>query len=203
MAIAKFKSTVSDMWRERILTGAAQVFAEKGFNKSTTKQIAAAAGVGEGTIYNYFKNKRELLYALLEEISSEPIKNIHVNNPQTEPAEFLKLIIEDRVQFIQSYGNLFSSIIAEVFVDPELREELYTKIFKPSYTLLEKYLENQIKLGTIRSVNPMIIGNGFIGAVLLNNLFMHLEQDQNTEKISQDEITEELITWFMSVLKIK
>ena len=190
------------MWRERILTGAAHVFSEKGFNKATTKQIAAAAGVGEGTIYNYFTNKRELLYALLEEISSEPIKDIHLNNPQVEPAEFLKLIIDERMQFIQANGKFFSTIVAEVFADPKLREELHKKIFLPSFSLLEEYLENQIALGNIRSVNPKIIGNGFVGAVIMNNLFMHLEQDQHTEKISQDEITEELITWFMSGLKI-
>jgi hypothetical protein len=37
------------------------VFTEKGYHKATTKEIARAASISEGTIYNYFNNKRELL----------------------------------------------------------------------------------------------------------------------------------------------
>ena len=53
-----FKGQMIEARRTQILMGAAQVFAKKGFHKATTKEIAQAAGVAEGTIYNYFKNKR-------------------------------------------------------------------------------------------------------------------------------------------------
>ncbi|MFL7790868.1 MAG: helix-turn-helix domain-containing protein, partial [Anaerolineae bacterium] len=40
--------------RNQILDAAAAVFAEKGFHRTTTKEIASRAGIAEGTIYNYF-----------------------------------------------------------------------------------------------------------------------------------------------------
>ncbi|HAU32409.1 MAG: Transcriptional regulator [Desulfotomaculum sp. 46_296] len=45
---------------EVILSAALTVFIEKGFSNSSIKDIANTAGVGKGTIYEYFKNKNEL-----------------------------------------------------------------------------------------------------------------------------------------------
>ncbi|MBA3035866.1 MAG: TetR/AcrR family transcriptional regulator [Desulfobacterium sp.] len=45
----------------RILTAAVKVFAEQGFYQSTISQIAREAGVADGTIYLYFKNKDDIL----------------------------------------------------------------------------------------------------------------------------------------------
>lgn len=45
----------------RILEAAVKVFAEKGFHQATISQIAREAGVADGTIYLYFKNKDDIL----------------------------------------------------------------------------------------------------------------------------------------------
>ena len=51
----------------RILDAAVRVFATKGFYRSRVSEIAAAAGVADGTIYLYFKNKDDILISLFEE----------------------------------------------------------------------------------------------------------------------------------------
>jgi TetR/AcrR family transcriptional regulator, fatty acid metabolism regulator protein len=52
--------------RERILSSAMRVFASKGFFQSKVSDIAADAGVADGTIYLYFKSKDDLLISLFE-----------------------------------------------------------------------------------------------------------------------------------------
>jgi AcrR family transcriptional regulator len=42
------------------------VFAEKGFRRATTREVARVAVVSEGTIYNYFEDKDALLVAILD-----------------------------------------------------------------------------------------------------------------------------------------
>src|SRR5688572_18005102 len=49
---------------ERILQAALQVFAAKGFHEARISEIARAAGVADGTIYLYFKNKDDILLSL-------------------------------------------------------------------------------------------------------------------------------------------
>ena len=52
--------------RMRIMEGALKVFALKGFYKTKVSEIAKEAGVADGTIYNYFKSKDEILISLFE-----------------------------------------------------------------------------------------------------------------------------------------
>ncbi|MCK4452172.1 MAG: helix-turn-helix transcriptional regulator, partial [Anaerolineae bacterium] len=53
--------------RDIILKVAAAVFAEKGYQRATVKEIAARAGIAPGTIYLYFSSKREILSAVASE----------------------------------------------------------------------------------------------------------------------------------------
>lgn len=60
--------------RDRVLAVAKQQFGQKGYSKTSMREIAGLAGIGVGNIYNYFANKDELfcevvrpvLYALRE-----------------------------------------------------------------------------------------------------------------------------------------
>lgn len=57
--------------RQQILDAAVDVFARLGFSAAGTSDIAAAAGIGEPTIYRYFANKRELYIAAIQRGSDE------------------------------------------------------------------------------------------------------------------------------------
>jgi AcrR family transcriptional regulator len=54
--------------RLAILDAAGRVFAEKGYEHSSIRDIAEAAGVADGTIYNYYENKGDLMKALIERL---------------------------------------------------------------------------------------------------------------------------------------
>ena len=47
--------------RKQIVQGAVKVFSEKGFHKATVREIADAAGVTMGTMYNYVRTKEDIL----------------------------------------------------------------------------------------------------------------------------------------------
>src|ERR687894_1280182 len=55
--------------REQIVGAAMRVFAEKGFRRATTREVAREAGVSEGTIYNYFEDKDALLLTILDRLN--------------------------------------------------------------------------------------------------------------------------------------
>ncbi len=57
--------------RQQILDAAVDVFARLGFSAAGTSDIAAAAGIGEPTIYRYFANKRDLYIATIQRGSEE------------------------------------------------------------------------------------------------------------------------------------
>lgn len=73
--------------RERgILDAATELFASHGFHATSTRKIAAAAGVSEGTVFHYFGNKNELMLGILDRFYND------VLNPRA--AEILDTVMD-------------------------------------------------------------------------------------------------------------
>ncbi|MFZ2631412.1 MAG: TetR/AcrR family transcriptional regulator [Desulfosalsimonadaceae bacterium] len=106
--------------RKRILVAAEKIFAEKGYENATIQDIASAAGVGDGTVYDYFKNKEDLLFStLMEGFQPSSLKKgfqdhlqSHGEDPvETDPIEKLAHFI--RRQFLIS---LTQPAFAKIFI---------------------------------------------------------------------------------------
>lgn len=61
----------------QILNSAIKIFGEKGFQNATIAEIAKDAGVGDATIYEYFRNKEDLMLAIPVEFTKELIPKIN------------------------------------------------------------------------------------------------------------------------------
>lgn len=59
---------IADIRIQEILQSAIEVFGEKGFHRAKMGEIAAGAGIGKGTIYEYFSSKKELYEEMLKDI---------------------------------------------------------------------------------------------------------------------------------------
>ena len=57
--------------RPRLVKAATAVFAQKGYASTRVAEIAERAGVGKGTVYEYFSSKEELLFAVFESINQD------------------------------------------------------------------------------------------------------------------------------------
>ncbi|HLG13569.1 MAG TPA: TetR/AcrR family transcriptional regulator [Blastocatellia bacterium] len=70
------KQARSKQTKEKIVTAAIKLFQERGFEKTTSNEIAAAAGVSVGSFYVYFTDKRHLLLTIFDRLADELYKNI-------------------------------------------------------------------------------------------------------------------------------
>lgn len=118
--------------RRRILDGALRAFARKGFYNTKVSEIASEAGVADGTIYLYFKNKDDLLISLFEDRMEWAIDRLQaelgtvdVDHPQhalekirvyvqlhctlaaedKDLAEFLTVELRQSTKFVKEYSN--------------------------------------------------------------------------------------------------
>ena len=106
--------------REQILEAAAEVFRDKGYGRATTKDIANAADVSEGTLYNYFKNKRDLLIGLVQDFTTDTIESI--NEIQAQGIEDLMLQVMTRRLQMMRHKGLITLLLHEARMDPEIRK---------------------------------------------------------------------------------
>ena len=68
---ADLKTEKSRKTCKKILESARIVFSEKGFNSVSIKDIAKEAGIGHGTFYLYFQDKKDVFYKLVEEVEDD------------------------------------------------------------------------------------------------------------------------------------
>jgi AcrR family transcriptional regulator len=195
-----FKQEMIKTRRNQILLGAAEVFAEKGFHKATTKEIAKAAGISEGTIYNYFENKDEILLAMIDLLAVQSLQSLVIDQHIEEPRQLFTAIFYNRYQLIQERGHLIAPIMAEVFADAHLRQEVYDKIIKPLAAHLEQYLRAKIEAKEFRELDPVIVTRAIVGAMFVNFVFKLTELDPRYKDISFDSMIEEIITLILSGL---
>jgi AcrR family transcriptional regulator len=73
--------------RQRILAAAGQLFAANGFDASTTRDIAEAAGIATGTVFNYFPTKEAILAALVAESAHEACEEFERGGHEAESFE--------------------------------------------------------------------------------------------------------------------
>lgn len=194
-----FKEQMIEARRTQILMGAAQVFAKKGFHRATTKEIARQAGVAEGTIYNYFDNKRDLLMAMVEMLGTRSIKATILDHPPDDPKEFFSLLLHDRYQLLKEYGHIMAPMIAEIFSDPDLREAIYQSILMPVAEPIEQYIQRRIDSGEFKPVNPIVITRALIGSIGLNTAFQLSGVDPRYESIPVEAMVEQIVEMFVAV----
>jgi AcrR family transcriptional regulator len=179
--------------RNQILDAAAAVFAEKGFHRATTKEIAQTAGVSEGTIYNYFDSKADLLIGIMTRLAElEDLDEELTDALQSDARDFLIAIFRDRMGIAQQEAETIQAILPEMLVNRELRERFYQQFVLPTAMLLEQYIQARIELGHIRPINiPLavrVVQSMFVGLLLLRILGDELLQSE------WDELPEVLAT---------
>ena len=161
--------------RNQILDAAAAVFAEKGFHRAATKEIARAAGVSEGTIYNYFDSKADLLIGIMTRLAEMEHLNEELTQAlQGDARDFLVAIFRHRMGLIQQNDEMVQAIMPEMLVNPALRERFYQQFMRPTMTLFEQYIQARIELGHIRPLNVPLtvraVQGMFVGLLVLRIL---------------------------------
>lgn len=156
---------------ERILDAALQLFREAGYDAVRTEDIAAAADVSVGTLYNYFENKGDLLLALVTLEVEEVLEQggAVVTSPPADIAEALNWLIGGYYDHSNVYltKELWRTAMALTIQAAETP-------FSARYTALDQSLTQQVcallvelqRLGRARAD----VDARTLGQVVFNNL---------------------------------
>jgi TetR/AcrR family fatty acid metabolism transcriptional regulator len=154
--------------REQIVEAATRVFAEKGFRRATTREVAREAGVSEGTIYNYFEGKDALLMAILERLNeTERRAEDFEEGMATDFPGFLKEYLRRRMSFIWENREVFRVVLSEMLVNAELRELYLRRVVEPTMRIAEENFRSRMEQqGEVRETDAPLTTRSVAGAVL-------------------------------------
>lgn len=181
---------------EQILDAAARLFAERGFHRTTTKDIAEAADVAEGTLYNYFETKNDLLFAILSRLSENELPQAGLVPGAAKPAQIsigdarqhFTNLLDLRREYVNQNAVMLQAILSEILANSELRQRYAEQLLGPTLKGLEHELTLRIKLGQLSDLDvpatARVLTSMWIGLFVLQ-LLEDPHQQPNWDRLAR------------------
>ena len=123
--------------RRQIIEGAVNLFIQKGFHKTTTREIAKACGLSIGSLYEYIQTKEDVLYLVCEDIHNQLEEELRkATRSEMTGVDALRSCISSYLQLMETMRNSILLIYQETKSLPKekrervlQREEEITKLF--------------------------------------------------------------------------
>jgi TetR/AcrR family fatty acid metabolism transcriptional regulator len=153
--------------REAILRAATTVFANKGFFNSKVADIAKAAGVADGTVYLYFKNKDDILHSIFDRAMEEFIADGRRELARLDkPEDRLRRIAELHLERLSSDRDMAIVFQIELRGSIKFMQEFSSAGFAEYLDIIRSTVEDGQKTGTFRKdLKPVICAKILYGAL--------------------------------------
>lgn len=137
------------------MQAAAGIFARKGFHNTTTKEVAEAADVAEGTIYNYFDSKEDLLIQIFDYLADMEGRRRHFEEvPSDDFRDFFIEHIRTRITRLREDYTMFLAVLPEIINTPSLRERYYEQFVNRGLQYMEDFFHVRAEeFGDVREVD--------------------------------------------------
>ena len=154
-----------------LIQAATTLFAKKGFNGTTTKEIARAAGISEALVFKHFPTKRALYAAILAEkvTISELLSAIEESAKKRDDRRVFTLIAGYRIRPGVD-PTLLRLLLFSALEGHELSDMFFGKHHKVFYDHLAAYIHTRVGDGAFRQVDPLLAARAFIGMVVHHRL---------------------------------
>src|SRR4030067_2634024 len=153
--------------KKRILSSAIKVFGEKGFQNATIAGIAKDAGIGDATIYEYFKNKEDILLSIPVEITKELIPQINDHMMGIKGAfNKLRKFIWWWLNYIEKNPGYGSIVLLELKTNKKfVSTDAYQAARKFYQIILDIIKEGQEEEAIKKEINPYLARSLCVGAM--------------------------------------
>jgi len=153
--------------RQQIIDAAVEVFARTGFHGSRVADVARQAEVADGTIYNYFKSKDDILISIFEEKMGDMIEQAEaVISGLADPLEKLFRLAVFHMDNVERHKNVAKVLQVELRLSNTFMKEYKPVRLRQYMDVIGRVIEEGIASGAIRSdVSSVIVRRAFFGAL--------------------------------------
>jgi TetR/AcrR family transcriptional regulator len=163
--------------RNQILQVATELFASKGYDGATTREIARRARVNEAIIFRHFPTKEELYWAVIEaKVQSAGAKEFmrDILNAGKSLRETFSSLAETILRRREKDQTLSRLLFFSALENHRLSHRFFQSYVADYYELLGDYIQQRIDQGEFRSVDAHLAARGFLGMVVYHSLIQDL-----------------------------
>ncbi len=147
----------------RILKAAQKLFARRGYNGTTTRDLAQAAGVAEGTLFRHFENKKAILVAVATQGWIEILTDLLTELSEMPSYKAIAQVMRKRMLNLHQNADMLRVCFMEAQFHPELSEQIQSEVIVKMTDVAEAFFATAMDQGIYRRMNPRIVAQIFLG----------------------------------------
>lgn len=163
------KDTNGKTTKEKIFEASIDLFAQKGFDATSMREIAESVGIKKASLYSHYKSKDEILEKIVEHPLAR-VMTIGQADVETEELivtmgvdDFMDLSGETFTKWIDDPGmeKIFRIILIELYHNPQVKK-FYLELWGAAYTFWESNFSIMMKHQLIKPYDPKVLAMEFI-----------------------------------------
>jgi AcrR family transcriptional regulator len=163
--------------REQILSCAIDHFARHGYSNADLDAVAADIGCAKGTLYNYFRNKRELFHAAVDQVMRKLVERA-ADAPSEDLVDQLEHAVRAFLSYFHEHPNYIELLIQERSEFRDRRKPSYFQYREARRRLWRKHYRKLMADGRIRKM-PVERVMDVIGDCCYGTIFMNYFSDRS------------------------
>jgi len=187
----------------QILRAARGLFAQKGYESTTTRDLATAAGVAEATLFRHFANKKAILIAIVIEGWVEILTDLLTELSEISNYKAVAQLLHRRLINLHDNADMMRICFLEAQVHPELRDRIQSEFINKMIDVTEAFFETAIQKGVYRPMNPKIIAQVFLGMFAIAGFSYNTILEPHASPQEIKEMAEGLADIFLNGVLVK
>ena len=189
--------------RTRILSAALRLFASQGFDGTTTRDLAQAASVAEGTLFRHFPNKKAILIEVATNGWVEILTDLLTELSEMGSYKAIAQVMRRRMWNMHKNVDLMRVCFMEAQFHPDLRDRIQLEVIDKMSSVAEAFFQTAMDKGIYRQTNAKLVAKVFLGMFAIagfsNNTLM--EPDASPQEMQQ--MAEGLADIFLNGVLVK
>ena len=192
--------------RQQLIDTAMRLFSLQGFDGTTTREIAQAAGVNEAIIFRHFSSKEDLYWAVVSSRINasgrkQKLKKLIASGGDAH--DVLAAIAETWLRRTRTDAALSRLLLFSALRSPKLSDAFFRTYIVEAFDLLAEYFSRAATQHRLRNVDPLMAARGFLGMLAYHNLVQEIFGGSHYQQFDPRAMAEQLADIWLDGLIVK
>lgn len=189
--------------RDRILKAAQRLFARQGYDGTTTRDLAVAAGVAEGTLFRHFTNKKAILIEIATQGWVEILTDLLTELSEMGSYKAVAQVMQRRMWNFHKNADMMRVCFMEAQFHPDLRDRIQAEVINKMTDVAEAFFQTAMDRGIYRKTNPKIVAQVFLGMFAIAGFSHNTLMEPDASPKAMQEMAEGLADIFLNGVLVK
>ncbi|BAZ81531.1 MAG: hypothetical protein RLZZ29_111 [Cyanobacteriota bacterium] len=189
--------------RDRILQAAQRLFASQGFDGTTTRDLAQAAGVAEGTLFRHFANKKAILVEVATNGWVEILTDLLTELSEMGSYKAVAQVMRRRMWNMRKNVDMMRVCFMEVQFHQDLRDRIQTEVIDKMTDVAEAFFQTAMDKGIYRQMDAKLVAKVFLGMFAIAGFSDNTLIEPNASPQEMQQMAEGLADIFLNGVLIK